>query len=411
MSLRYLFVDMNAFFASVEQEDRPELRGRPVGVVPTMADTTCCIAASYEAKPYGIKTGTKVADARRLCPAIRFIEARPRLYVEYHHRVIQAVESCLHVDAVCSIDEMYGRLLGREQQPPQAIEIANRVKAALRDQVGQHLRCSVGLGPNAWLAKVASDMQKPDGLTTILPEDLPHKLHGLELTDLPGIARGMQRRLNACGVRTVAGLCELSEADLAQACDSRVMGALWWHRLHGRDTPDRPTRRRSVSHSHVLPPNRRTEPGSHAVMVRMIHKAGFRLRRLGYRAGCIAVSVRFLDGSKWKSRASLGCCSDTLTMLRAMAGLWPHKPTRKPLKVSVVLTDLVPEDNATAPLFGQQQRLDTLAGVMDRLDRKYGQHTVCSGAMLGAMRAAPTRIAFNHIPNQEDFQPQTPTQP
>src|SRR6187402_2836954 len=103
MSLSTLFVDLNSYFASVEQQVQPELRGKPVGVVPLMADTTCCIAASYEAKAFGISTGTKVAEARRLCPGIHLVEADHKVYVEYHDRLVAAVESCVHVDRVLSI--------------------------------------------------------------------------------------------------------------------------------------------------------------------------------------------------------------------------------------------------------------------------------------------------------------------
>ena len=100
--LNWLFVDMNSYFASVEQDARPELRGRPVAVVPMMADTTCCIAASYEAKAHGVKTGTIVGDAKRICPGLVLVEARHELYVDYHHRIVEAVESCLPVTAVLS---------------------------------------------------------------------------------------------------------------------------------------------------------------------------------------------------------------------------------------------------------------------------------------------------------------------
>ena len=114
-AVNWLFVDLNSYFASVEQEDRPELRNRPVAVVPMLTDTTVCLAASYEAKALGIKTGTTVRDARNLCPEIIFVEARHQLYVEYHHRIIAAVESVLPVSAVLSIDEMACRLIGRER--------------------------------------------------------------------------------------------------------------------------------------------------------------------------------------------------------------------------------------------------------------------------------------------------------
>src|SRR5690606_16803192 len=127
-------------------------------------------------------------EARQRCPHMHIIEARPQIYVTYHHRVVEAVESCLHVDQIASIDEMYGRLLGEEQEPERAAEIAFAVKDALRRAAGFCIRCSVGLAPNAWLAKVASDLNKPDGLTMILPEQLPEAICHLSLTDLPGIA-------------------------------------------------------------------------------------------------------------------------------------------------------------------------------------------------------------------------------
>lgn len=110
--LKYLFLDLNAYFASVEQQERPELRGRPIAVLPLMADSTCVIAASYEAKAFGIKTGTRVSDAKEMCRDIELIEARPTVYVKYHERVKAAVESVLPVQKVCSIDEMYCKLIG-----------------------------------------------------------------------------------------------------------------------------------------------------------------------------------------------------------------------------------------------------------------------------------------------------------
>src|ERR1039458_4079224 len=87
--LNWLFVDMNSYFASVEQDARPELRGQPVAIVPMMADTTCCLAASYEAKAFGVKTGTMVADAKRMCSGLVLVEARHEIYVEYHHRIVE----------------------------------------------------------------------------------------------------------------------------------------------------------------------------------------------------------------------------------------------------------------------------------------------------------------------------------
>ena len=126
--LRSLYVDLNSYFASVEQQLRPELRGKPIGVLPVLADTTCCIAASIDAKRYGIRTGTPVWQARKLHKNIIFVQARPATYVEYHHRIVAAVESCTPVTAVLSIDEMTCDLMGSEQQETLAIALAKRIK-------------------------------------------------------------------------------------------------------------------------------------------------------------------------------------------------------------------------------------------------------------------------------------------
>src|ERR1035441_7333273 len=168
--LNWLFVDMNSFFASVEQDARPELRGRPVGIVPMMADTTCCIAASYEAKAFGVKTRTIVADAKRMCPGLVLVEARHELYVQYHHRIVEAVESCLPVSAVLSIDEMACRLMGRERPLLAALALGRQVKARILERGGPMIRRSVGLATNPYLAKVGSDMEKPDGLVGLISD-------------------------------------------------------------------------------------------------------------------------------------------------------------------------------------------------------------------------------------------------
>ena len=194
--LRWLFLDLNSYFASVEQELVPSLRGRPMAVVPVVADTTCCIAASYEAKAFGVKTGTQVGEANRMCPGIELVEARHELYVEYHNRIVEAVETVVPVASVMSIDEMACRLMGREQPLLAALELAHQVKAKIRETVGTTLRCSVGLAQNRYLSKVASDMEKPDGLVALTPDILEAALLTLTPRDLPGIGPRMEARLH-----------------------------------------------------------------------------------------------------------------------------------------------------------------------------------------------------------------------
>lgn len=401
--LKYLFLDMNSYFASVEQQDVPRLRGKPVGVVPTLVATTCCIAASYEAKAFGVKTGTGVPEACRLCPQIQLVEARPKRYVECHHQIVAAAESCLHIDHVASIDEMYGRLLGDEREPERAAAIAHAVKAAIRNRVGEFVRCSIGLAPNPWLAKVATDLQKPDGLVMILPEQMPEKIAVLKLTDLPGIARGMHIRLQRHGIHSVDQLCRLSKSDLSLIWESRVMGGIWWHQLNGHDLPFKPTTRRTVGHSHVLAPKWRTDAGARAVTVRMIHKAAARMRRMDYVASHLTARLRYIDGPKWKRRAPIGLTGDTLTMLRVFSRMWPDKPLGTPLQVGVHLDGLIPLHAAPIPLFEEPRHLADLARAMDHIDDKYGHHSIYFGAMFGAQKSAPTRISFTQVPGEDEF--------
>src|ERR1039458_9660280 len=220
--VNWLFLDLNSYFASVEQEGEPHLRNRPVAVVPMEADTTCCIAASYEAKALGVKTGTLVREARRLCPEIVFIEARHELYVEYHHRIVAAVENCLPVTAVLSIDEMACRLMGRERPLLAAIDLGRRVKESIRQSVGPTLRSSVGLATNRYLAKVASDMEKPDGPGALPLDILPEALRQLKLRDLPGIGSRMEKRLNEQGILTMKDLLALDGEQAGQSWGSVV---------------------------------------------------------------------------------------------------------------------------------------------------------------------------------------------
>jgi hypothetical protein len=157
--LTALFVDCDSYFASVEQHLDPALRGKPVGVAPVMAESSCCIAASYEAKAFGVKTGTRISDARILCPGIAIVESKPPEYIRYHHQIIEAVENCIHVEAVLSIDEMWAWLPYNLREPDTVEAIGRRIKETVARDVSPVIKVSVGAGPNRYLAKTASKMR------------------------------------------------------------------------------------------------------------------------------------------------------------------------------------------------------------------------------------------------------------
>jgi len=399
MSVNYLYVDMNSYFASVEQQLRPELRSRPVAVVPVRAETTCCIAASYEAKQRGVKTGTAVHEARRLCPGILLVEARPHEYIRMHHRIRQAVDSCVPVQAVLSIDEMVCRLAGADQPVAGAVRLAERIKSVLRREVGLYVRCSIGLGPNRMLAKVAADMQKPDGVTVIRAADLPGRLHGLTLRDFPGVGPRMEQRLLSWGVTTVQRLCELSAVELARIWESKLLGQIWWHRLRGDDLPEPPTHRRTISHSRVLPPEWRDDRHAAEILLRLTEKAAARLRHMRCWTGSISVWSHHLASQAWQEHHRLSLCQDTSTLLSAAGEIWEHKPAGRPLKIGVVLSNLIESGNVTPPLWETERKLTALSHAMDQVNQQYGSHSLYFAALHDVQQEAPTRIAFTNIPD------------
>jgi DNA polymerase IV len=404
--LRALYVDFNSYFASVEQQLRPQLRGRPVGVLPVLAETTCCIAASYEAKAFGVKTGTLVYEARQRCPDIVFVEARPPLYVEMHHQLVAAVESCTPVGRVLSIDEMTCPLGGSERNRDKALALAAQIKATIAAQVGEYLRSSIGIAPNTFLAKIASNMQKPDGCTVIEQADLPRILHRLELRDIHGIGRALESRLWRHGVKTVEQLCAANAATLRVAWGS-IEGERMHAKLRGAEVTTAESRRASVSHSHVLPPELRNDASAYSVLHRLLQKAAMRLRSYAMIAGNVHVRVSYRDDTVWRADQPVDATADTLAFLRALDVLWGQRPQLKnerkmPFAVAVALTGLDDATHQSRSLFDDghsQDAHDRLNNVIDAVNLRYGRNSLYFGGAHQALAAAPMRIAFQHIPD------------
>lgn len=389
--LRYLFLDLNSYFASVEQQEFPELRDRPLAVVPVDADSSFVIAASYEAKAFGIKTGTRIGDAKRMCPEILIKTGTPHLYTHYHRKVVEAVETVLPVERVCSIDEMYFKLLGEERAPSAAKELALRIKKALYELVGPYLRASIGIAPNIYLAKVATDMRKPDGLVILQHDDLPQALYKLSLTDLTGINRRMEARLHGWGVFSVEQLCSLSREDLRTAWGS-VVGERWWYKLRGIELNERYDTGKTLGHSHVMAPELRTDDGAKQVLLRLLQKASARLRSVGMVASGLAVDVTGKPG--WHDHCRFAPTSDTTTMNEHFLSMWKSRSFKSPLKVGVTFYDLDREENATPSLFEDAIQRADLAAAVDSINSRFGKNSVYLAALERAKSAAPERIAF-----------------
>jgi DNA polymerase-4 len=422
----FLHIDLNSFFASVEQQLHPEFQNRPLAVVPTMADTTCCIAASYEAKILGIKTGTQVGKAKEICPDIILVAGDHAEYAKYSHRIAEAVELACPVSHTPSIDEMVCQLMGREQEPPRARKIALEIKQSIYKNVGSALRCSIGMAPNRYLAKIASDMQKPDGLIGLLPSQLPRALAHLELRDLPGVGARTEIRLNDKGITTMEQLLALDREGMHNLMNS-VWGDRMYHWLRGASTGDDGAPvpgdvQKSLGHSHVLAPEHRSTEGSWAVAHKLLHKAAMRLRMEHFYTGSLAVTIRYqltreqadrmkskkhysgIKHSGWGMEARFRDCQDTLSLLEILRSLWAQCPQgaefQKPFFVGITLRNLIPENEHQAELFADPDNRAGLSATMDKLNLKYGHTTLHFAGMLPARESAPTRIAFTQIPVQ-----------
>ena len=412
----WLFLDLNSFFASVEQQLDPSLRGKPVAVVPVDTDATCAIAASQEAKKFGIKTGTNIGEARRTCPELITVVASHDVYVDFHHRIIKEVERHFPVHVICSIDEMACKLDAPRRALPVALDLVQRIKRGLRERVGECITCSVGLAPNRFLAKVASDMQKPDGLVVLLADELPGRLLELELRDLCGIGRRMEPRLHACGIRTMQDLWEAERETLHRAWGG-VCGDRFWHALHGGPSEDDPpAQHRTLGHSHVLAPELRTPPQAGIVARRLLLKAASRLRRMEYRATHLHLSVRTEDGPRSEAQAKFAPACDSIVLGRVLSELWQRVMQQarwqRLKKVSVTLMGLEAESQpqqldlfvSTAEAATRERR-EHLSRVLDKINQKRGRDSVVIGFTPNTVRTfSGTKIAFTRIPDREEFQ-------
>ncbi len=419
--LRWLFLDLNSYFASVEQQLQPDLRGRPVLVAPVDSDTTVAIAASVEAKRYGIKTGTPVWEAKRLCRDLIVTPARHEKYVEFHDAIVAEIWRHIPVTKVCSIDEVACRLLDNENSVEAATALAHRIKAGIRANIGDCMTSSVGIAPNRLLAKLASDMQKPDGLVILSAETLPQRLFDLELRDIAGIGAKMERRLAQDGINDIRQLCERRPQGVGTAWGG-TNGDRLWYLLHGVDLAEKATQSRTIGHSHVLLPGKRGLEPVRLTARRLALKAASRLRRKNYRARLLVLHGKFEDDkSNWRASVKLPATQDSFVILAALDGLFPRLAAAGRARgggfllrmVGITLCEIEAESGEQGSMFAALDPDDPLARetrglalsrAMDRINEKFGRHAVSVGPLHGGrIDRVGTKIAFGRIPEPHEF--------
>ena len=398
--LRWLVLDLNSFFASCEQQADPELRDRPVIVVQTMAETTCAIAASYPAKALGIKTGTLVHEARRLCPHVKLVQANHKLYVDYHHRILRAIDKHIPVEDVMSIDEVACRLDKLQQQPAVARKLAQEIKHEIESQVGACLTSSIGISANKLLAKLASNMQKPNGLVILPVDELPKAILHLKLRDIPGIGPNMAERLQKAGITDIATLWK-ADASRLRLIWGGIAGEKMHALLHGEDIVSAKHARSSISHQHVLAPEDRTKQKSAAVVRGLLVRAAHRLRDDGFFCRRLAVEVKWVgrDRDVWTGKRTFFETQDTGVLLHVLQEVWDEVPDLKPLRVGVVLASLALEQAHQPDLFDKPTDARLVAAV-DELNAKFGKGAITYGAVRSGQTS---KIAFQRVPKVKEF--------
>lgn len=432
--LTYLFIDFNAYFAGVEQHDHPELMGKPVIVTPLASEHTSAIAASYEARPFGIKRGTKIADARILCPEIVVMPARHDRYVAVHKKLMTEIERHIPLEKIYSIDEAAFRLSRSERDTARAIATARRIKEGIAQNVGPALRSSIGLAPTRLLAKLAAERVKPDGLTVIRSEDLPHALEDILLTDIPGVGAGVAARLARAGVSDFMGLWRLQPKQ-ARAIWGSVMGERFWHGLHGYETVEEPTKKSMIGHSRVLTCEYETPDKARIVARALLLKAASRLRHYGMHASSISLSVRLRPEGGWRTARRFKHSQDSFVFLGLLDDMWGefslrelrkgHAPRlggvtvylhglAKPGETALEQLDLFTEAQGAekdARRAGLWKAIDTINADLDAKFRRLGgdaesepkRHVALASQSGLALNYLGAKIAFSRVPEEAEF--------
>jgi DNA polymerase-4 len=377
-----LHADLDAFYASVEQRDDPRLRGRPVivggGVV---------LAASYEAKAYGVRTAMGGSQARRLCPWAVVVEPRMSAYSEASKAVFEVFRQTTPWVEGLSIDEAFLDVSGLRRVSGPPVEIAARLRRQVRDDVG--LAITVGVARTKFLAKVASGVAKPDGLLVVPPEGELDFLHPLPVERLWGVGAVTAAKLHGRGITTVGEVAELPEAVLVT-----MLGRGTGRHLHAlaRNVDPRPVevgrRRRSIGSQRALGRRLRSSTDIDASLVALVDRVAGRLRAADRVCRTVVLRLRFDDFSRaTRSHTLTRATAHTPTLLTVARGLlaasMPLIEQRGLTLVGVALANLDDADAVQLVLPFDRQSTSALDGALDGVRDRFGSSAVTRAVLLG----------------------------
>ncbi|MFH1620755.1 MAG: DNA polymerase IV [Patescibacteria group bacterium] len=408
-------VDMNSYFASVEQQANPHLRGRPLGVCAYLHRHGCVIAASIEAKRMGMKVGMTMEDALAVCPSAVFVQNDPPKYRAVTSRVFSILHKLTDRVEYYSIDEAFLDLTGWYRDAAEAAWSLTRARRRMSVEVGEWLRCSIGIAPTKFLAKTASDMEKPNGLVIIDYENLDLVLSRLELDGVCGIGPRIKRRLERLGIKSLLDIKRYPVGNLMRAFGKS--GLYLWCKMHGMEfesvaASECAAPPKTIGHSYCVPDHVNRDGNVFSVFIKLVERASRRLRKYGLLAKTVSVSVGFrFDTRSFEHGAydfkhldepAADSFTFTDTACNILRELW--QPPQRVNFLAVTLSDFsVPTGQMNffvgaqhaVSLSGQNPDRRCLASsAADLVRDRYGDEAIMFGSMLGVEIHAPDRIGF-----------------
>ncbi len=398
-----LHIDMNSYFASVEQQANPHLRGKPVAVCANLTQSGCIVASSKEAQAKGIKTGCRVLDAKFLDPHVVLVAYDSDKYRTTTRKIFALLTQYTDRIEPYSIDEAFLDLTGYVRSFEEAKQLGRTLQQNIQSEVGEWLACSIGIAQTRWLAKFAGDTAPKGTILLLRNSDLPEYLKKFRLTDAWGINVRMERRLQRLGIFT---LNQLRCADPARLMPSLgKVGYYLWADMNGIEMGgvQDAQQPKSIGHSHVLI-DRRDRYLPHRVLAKLCEKTGRRLRAKGLEAHGVAVWFSFLDDWGFNAaRRTVHALYDTEDIYKpAVALLEPCLLDHVPLSLAVTVFDLIPRSQQQS-LFEDIGLRDALAHSLDRVNDRYGDFTVYRGSMWGTERHAPDRVGFRKTISASEY--------
>jgi DNA polymerase-4 len=391
VSRAILHVDMDAFYASVEQRDRPELRGQPV-IVGGTANRGVVAAASYEVRQFGVRSAMPIREALRRCPHAICVTPRMAVYREVSHQVFAVFHEYTPVVEGLSLDEAFLDVTGSLALMGDAVSIARGIKQKILARTG--LTASVGVAPNKLVAKIGSDLHKPDGLTVVTPDNLRAVLDPLSVRRLPGLGRKLGERVEAAGLTTLGQLRLAPDAILWPIFgrDARRMR----ERASGID--DRPVMaewdEKSISAEETFETDLADPARMRAEVLRLADRASARMRAQNLAAGCVQVKIRRADFTTFtRQRRFEPSTTDSRTIAHLAADLllaWLDEQPRSRVRLlGVGVNHLHAADQmdlfAAAP--GTASTSATpLDATVDRIRERFGNLAVRRGSALPEAR-------------------------